>query len=69
MARLGTDKDIQRLVRAAEREGWAVSVTGGNHIRFRSPDGFTTIIGSMSGGVTSNKKLKSQLLKAGVSNT
>lgn len=63
---LGTDKDIEKIAKAARRQGWQVDITRGNHLRFRSPDGLQTIIGSLSGNVTSNKKLKSQLMKAGV---
>lgn len=35
--RLGTDKDVEALARAARKNGWVVSIDGGTHIRWQSP--------------------------------
>jgi predicted RNA binding protein YcfA (HicA-like mRNA interferase family) len=62
---LGANKDIEKLARSARKSGWDVFVTRGNHLRFNGPNG-EVIIGSLSAGVTSVKKLSSQLRKAGI---
>jgi len=69
MARhMGADKDTEKLIRAARRT-WghdSVSLTKGNHVRFLHPNGRDIFIGSLTGNVTSQRKLKAQLTKAGL---
>jgi predicted RNA binding protein YcfA (HicA-like mRNA interferase family) len=64
--RLGADKEIEKLRKQAVREGWDVTITGGNHIRWRSPDGETTVISGLTGATPGWIKAKNQLKKAGL---
>ena len=64
--RLGADKDTEKLVRAARRSGWRVSVTGGNHLKFMPPDGGQILFGALTGCGPGQRKLKMALMKAGV---
>lgn len=65
--RLGTDKDVQRLLNAAEKQGWKVEITRGNHIKCIPPDkSKDIIIGALTGHTTSNRKFKALLVKAGL---
>ncbi len=36
---LGTDKDVEKLVRQARKAGWTVTIDGGTHIRWDAPHG------------------------------
>jgi hypothetical protein len=63
--RLGANKDIEKLARRAKKQGWEVEVTGGNHLRFISPEG-EVVTSGMSVCQTSIKKVTSQLRKAGL---
>lgn len=38
---LGTNKDVEALVRAMRRKGWTVEVDGNNHLRWQAPHGVT----------------------------
>lgn len=63
----GTDKDTAKLLRAAERQGWRVSLTKGNHIKCIPPnrDG-QILIGALTGSRSSGIKFRAAMLKAGV---
>lgn len=64
---LGTDKDIERLVRAARKAGWEVSITGSGHIRFRSPDRSVPLVfGALTTGTHGARALRRDLAKAGL---
>jgi len=67
MVRLGTDKDTQKLLNAAEKQGWTIHLTKGNHIKCIPPnkDG-QIIIGALTGSGPGMKKFKHQLIKQGV---
>lgn len=62
----GADKDTEKLIRAARKQGWDVSVTRGNHIKFVPPGCGGIIFGSLTGSVTGQRKLGAQLRKAGL---
>jgi predicted RNA binding protein YcfA (HicA-like mRNA interferase family) len=64
--RLGADKEIEKIARDARKEGWDVTITGGNHIRWRSPDGKSTVISGLTGATPGWVKAKSQLRRAGL---
>lgn len=64
--RLGADKDTEKLIRAARRGGWDVSVTGGNHVKFVPPHDGEIIFGSLTGCGPGQRKLRARLVKAGV---
>lgn len=36
---MGSKKDFQQLIKQAERQGWVVTKTKGNHLRWVSPSG------------------------------
>jgi hypothetical protein len=65
--RLGTDKDTQKLLNAAEKQGWTISITKGNHIKCVPPtkDG-QILIGALTGTPTGMKKFRASLMKQGV---
>lgn len=65
--RFGTDKDTQKLLNAAEKQGWAISVTRGNHIKCVPPDKDGQIlIAALTGNSTGMKKFRHSMIKAGV---
>jgi hypothetical protein len=64
---LGADKDTEKLVRAARKCGWTVSVTGGNHLKFTPPGSGHIIFGALTGCGPGQRKLRAALVKAGVS--
>lgn len=47
---LGSDKDVEKLRRIAERGGFQVFVTGNNHLKWRTPDGTKTFVTALSFG-------------------
>lgn len=63
---LGANKDIEKLARAARKQGWTVEVTRGNHVKFIPPDGGRFHIGSLTGCQSGDKKFAAQLKKAGL---
>ena len=65
--RLGTDKDLQKLLNSAQKQGWDVQITRGNHIKCIPPDKTQDIIiGALTGHSVSNRKFKAMLIKAGL---
>jgi hypothetical protein len=62
---LGANKEIEKLARLARKQGWEVTVTGGNHLKFQPPNG-----GPIFGGLTTcgpgMKKFSAHLRKAGL---
>lgn len=64
--RVGADKETEKLVKAARKAGWDVSVTGGNHIKFLPPNGEDAVIAGLTGGGYALPKLKNQLKKRGL---
>lgn len=65
---LGADKDTAKLMRLAKKT-WgpqSVRLTKGNHIQFLPPHSRVIITGSLTGSVTSQRKLRSQLRKEGL---
>jgi hypothetical protein len=65
--RIGTDKDTQRYLNAAEQQGWRVSVTGSNHIKCVPPEPDRRIVvGALTGCHTSMKKFRAMLVKEGL---
>lgn len=68
MARVGASKDIEKLVKAARKQGWEVTVTGGNHLRFVPPDKSMPIVhGALTGTGPGIVKLRTQLRRSGLS--
>lgn len=57
---------MKEFVRAATRAGWEVSMTNGNHIRFRSPDGKQSVFTGSSPSDSAAANLRAQLRKAGL---
>jgi hypothetical protein len=47
--RLGTSKEYAVLIKQAAKQGWSVTTTGGNHLKWVSPTGeffFTSLTSS-----------------------
>lgn len=54
------NKDMNALVKAAEKQEWTVSYTGGGHYKFKSPTGavvFTSSTPGRSRALTNTKAL------------
>jgi hypothetical protein len=64
--RLGADKEIEKVAKAARKAKWDVSITGGNHIRWNNPQGETVCISGLTGATPGWIKAKNQLKKAGL---
>lgn len=64
--RLGADKEIEKIAKAARKQGWTVGVTGGNHIKWVTPKGETAVISGLTGATPGWIKAKNQLIKAGL---
>lgn len=63
---MGADKDTEKMIRQARKQGWDVSLTRGNHVKFVPPHGGGIIFGSLTGSITGQRKLQAQLRKAGL---
>lgn len=63
--RFGADKDTEKLARQAQKQGWTVRLTRGNHLMFTAPGG-ERIVASLTGCNTGQKKLQRTLMKAGL---
>jgi hypothetical protein len=60
-------QEARSLMRRAVRQGWAITVTNGGHIRLTPPDGGTPIIAALtSSGGRGVNNLRSLLKRAGV---
>lgn len=64
--RVGANKDIEKLVRLARKQGWTVEVTRGNHLKFVPPGGKMPVFGGLTSCQTGVKKFSSKLRKAGL---
>lgn len=64
--RLGADKEIEKLAKKARKDGWEVTVTGGNHIKWVDPDGILVVVSGLTGSNPGWIKAKNQLKKAGL---
>lgn len=65
--RFGTNKETEKLIRFARSEGWDVSITRGNHIKFLSPNGVDMVIGGMTPNTSGVLQLRRRLKMAGLS--
>jgi hypothetical protein len=62
---LGANKEIEKLARVARKQGWEVTVTGGNHLKFTPPEG-RPIFGGLTTCGPGMKKFSAHLKKAGL---
>lgn len=58
------DKDMRKVAKQAQREGWVITVTGSNHLKWRSPDGIT-LFSPMTGSYRSWKNFRAMLRRNG----
>lgn len=42
------DKDIEKVAKQATKDGWEVFVSGGNHVKWFSPDGETLLTSALT---------------------
>lgn len=62
------NKDMRRLVRDAEQQGWTVSETRNGHFKFQAPDGeFTYIAASTPSEYRGNRNMLAALKRHGLS--
>jgi len=63
----GADKDTEKLIRLAKKQGWSIEVTGGNHLKWLPPTKSQDLVIS---GLTMNTsgilQTKKRLKKAGL---
>jgi predicted RNA binding protein YcfA (HicA-like mRNA interferase family) len=65
-SRLGADKELEKAAKQARKAGWEVTITGGNHVKWKSPDGVTAIISGLTGCGPGWIKVRNQLKKSGL---
>lgn len=63
---LGANKEIEKIARTARKQGWDVSVTGGNHLKFTPPNGGSPVFGGLTTCGPGVKKFVSMLRKNGL---
>jgi predicted RNA binding protein YcfA (HicA-like mRNA interferase family) len=63
-----SNKDIRKLIKAAELAGWTVKKTSGNHLKFVPPDISleVIIVASTPGSQNEYRRKKERLTKMGV---
>jgi predicted RNA binding protein YcfA (HicA-like mRNA interferase family) len=62
----GADKDTEKLIRAARKQGWEVRLTKGNHIQFLPPNSREIVVASLTGSIRSQRHLRHNLSRAGM---
>jgi predicted RNA binding protein YcfA (HicA-like mRNA interferase family) len=60
-------KDLRQLIKQAEKQGWRVKVTGGNHLKWLPPRGQFVISSFSPSDPRAIKNLTKQLEKEGFS--
>jgi len=60
-----TRKDAVQLATKAEKQGWRVSKTRGNHLKFQAPDGAVMFFSSSPSDVRAMKNFISAMCKHG----
>lgn len=64
--RFGANKDTEKLIQRARRQGWKVEMTRGNHIKFLPPNGGDIIIGGLTSCNSGVLQLQKRLRRAGL---
>jgi len=59
-------KELKKLVKLAEEQGWQVTVTGGNHLCWRSPVGRTVFTPTTPSEYRGLKNAKAWLRREGL---
>lgn len=63
--RFGANKDTEKMIRLAQKQGWEVEFTKSNHIKFRAPSG-ELIIAGLSSNDSGVLQTRRRLVKAGL---
>lgn len=63
---MGANKDVEKIVRVARKQGWSVEFTKGNHIKFVPPGDGDFIISGLSMRDSGVLQLRKRLRKAGL---
>lgn len=58
--------DLKPIVKHAERAGWTVEITGGGHLRWRSPTGALVFSSSTPNCPFASKKIRACLRRHGL---
>lgn len=70
MSRIGfNDKDMEKVAKEARQAGWVIEITKGQHVRWKSPDGVTILVSSLTGSSRSWSNFRSMLRRHGVVTT
>lgn len=62
--RFGAHKDVEKMIRKARHQGFNISMTKGNHIKFVAPSG-EIVIGGLTSNTSGVLQLRRRLQKAG----
>lgn len=62
----GANKDTEKLIRLAKKQGWSVEITRGNHLKFLPPSGGDFIISGLTMSHSGILQTKKRLVKAGL---
>ena len=65
--RFNTDKDVQKCIRRAQKQGWVISCDGSNHIRVQPPGEPFFSIPKTPGSKQRVKRALFQFRRAGLS--
>lgn len=66
MVRFGTDKDIQKLIRRAKKQGWVIRCDGSQHIRVEPPSGQSFSVPMTPGSKERVRRAMYQFRRAGL---
>lgn len=62
----GANKETEKMIRIAKREGWNVEVTRGNHLKFLPPNNGPIIIAGLTSNTSGVLQTRKRLRKAGL---
>jgi hypothetical protein len=67
--KIGTNKETEKLIKLARKQGWTVEVTGGNHLKWTPPPGSVSTEPEICGLTPVSvafMKLRTRLVKKGL---
>lgn len=62
----GSNKEIEKMIRLARKDGWEVELTRNNHIRFKPPNGGDMIIAGLTPNDSGVLQTRKRLRRAGL---
>lgn len=58
------DKDMRKVAKQAQKEGWVITLTGNNHLKWKSPEGIT-LFSPLTGSYRGWKNFRAMLRRNG----